>query len=231
MKAKYFLPVAAVCLAACSDVTAPVTSNLEVAAGKQTQPPPPPPSSLETFESGIASLSSWNISTLATSPGSSSMAPTSFLGRLLNEEVSLSVPAGKTSVTISFDLYIIGTWDGAGQQGFGSDRWQIEVSRNGGARENVFHTSFSNQATKPQHFPRQITDGTSPADKGAYSINALGYPKASGKYDVGDAVYKLKYTISNPGAGPLVLYFHTTTPLQDLTEESWGIDNVSVGGR
>jgi hypothetical protein len=47
---------------------------------------------------------------------------------------------------------------------------------------------------------------------------------------VGDAIYKLSYTISNPGAGPLVLYFHTTTPLQDLNDESWGLDNVMVAG-
>jgi hypothetical protein len=228
MKAKYFLTVAAVLLAACSDVTAPV-NNLSVSNGKQTQPPPSS-GTVETFDSGIASLGAWSLATLATSPGTTKLASTSFLGRLGDQEVSLTVPAGRSSVTISFDLYIIGTWDGAGQQGYGSDRWQIEVSRNGGARENVFHTSFSNQATKPQHFPKQITDGTSPNDRGAYLVNALGYPKASGKYDVGDAIYKLTYTVSNPGAGPVVFYFHTTTPMQDLNDESWGIDNVSVSG-
>ena len=231
MKAKYFIPVAAVFFAACSEPTSP-SLNLDVAAGRQTTPPPPPATVIysQDFESGIASLGAWNMSSLATSPGTRAMPSTNFLGRLGDQELSLSVPAGKSSVTISFDLYIIGTWDGAGQQGYGSDRWQIEVSRNGGARENVFHTSFSNQATKPQHFPKQVTDGTSPNDKGAFSVNALGYPKASGKYDVGDAVYKLKYTVSNPGAGPLVFYFHTTTPMQDLNDESWGIDNVSVSG-
>ena len=228
MKAKYLIPVAAVFLAACSEPTSsPV--DFEVSAGRQTTTPPPAPG--ETFENGIASLGSWNLSKLATSPGSTKLAPTTFLGRLLNEEVSLSVPAGKSSITVSFDLYIIGTWDGAGQQGFGGDWWQIEVSRNGGARQNVFHTSFSNQATKPQHFPKQIDGGTSPNGRGAYLLNALGYPKASGKYDVGDAIYRLTYTISNPGAGPVVLYFHTTTPMQDINDESWGLDNVSVTGQ
>jgi len=215
MKAKYFLPVAAVVLAACSDVTAPV-NNLEVSAGKQTTPPPSGTVFYtQNFETGIASLGAWNVSTLATSPGSTKLASTSFLGRLLNDEVSLSIPAGKTSVTVSFDLYIIGTWDGAGYQGFGGDWWQIEVSKNG-TRSNLFHTSFSNQSTKPQHFPKQVTDGTSPADKGAYAVNLLGYPKAAGKFDAGDAIYKLTYTISNPSGGPVVFYLHTTTPLQDL---------------
>ena len=228
MKAKYLIPVAAVFFAACSEPTSsPV--DFEVSAGKQTTTPPPAPG--ETFENGIASLGAWNLSKLATSPGSSKLAPTTFLGRLLNEEVSLSIPAGKSSITVSFDLYIIGTWEGAGYQAFGGDWWQIEVSRNGGARENVFHTSFSNQATKPQHFPKQVDSGTSPNGRGAYLLNALGYPKATGKFDVGDAIYRLSYTISNPGAGPVVLYFHTTTPMQDINDESWGLDNVSVTGQ
>jgi hypothetical protein len=228
MKSKYLLPVAAVFIAACSEPMSPV--DFEVSAGRQKQPPPAPSGPVETFENGIASLGSWSFTTLTQSPGTQKMAPTTFLGRLLNEEVALTIPAGMSTVTVSFDLYIIGTWDGAGQQGYGGDWWQVEVSRNGGARENVFHTSFSNQATKPQHFPKQVTDGTSPADKGAAYTNLLGYPKASGKFDVGDAIYKLSYTISNPGAGPLVLYFHTTTDLQDINDESWGLDNVSYSG-
>ncbi|HEX6575101.1 MAG TPA: hypothetical protein VF042_09005 [Gemmatimonadaceae bacterium] len=230
MNAKYLLSAAAVLLAACSDVTAP-TDNLSVSYGKRTTTPPPAPTgTVEGFESGIASLSAYSLNMLTNSPGTSKMLPTSFLGRLLNEELAISVPEGKTSVTISFDLYIIGTWDGAGYQGFGGDWWQIEVSKSGGAKENVFHTSFSNQSTKPQHFPKQVTDGTSPADKGAYATNLLGYPKGAGKFDVGDAIYKLTYTVSNPGGGPVVFYLHSTTPLQDLNDESWGIDNVSIGG-
>ena len=225
MKTKYFLPVAAILFAACSELPTSAP-DLTISAGKQTQPPPSAPG--ETFDNGIASLGAWTPLQLATSPGTSAKASTGFLGRFGDEVVSLSVPAGMSSVTVSFDLYIIGTWDGAGQQGFGSDRWQIEVSKNGGARQNLFHTSFSNQATKPQNFPKQIDLGTSPNDKGALMINALGYPKASGKYDVGDAIYHLSYTVSNPGSTALVFYFHRTTPSQDLNDESWGLDNVSV---
>jgi hypothetical protein len=224
MKTKYFLPVVAILFAACSDATAPL--DLHVAAARQTTPPPT--SGGETFDNGIASLGAWSPLQLATSPGSTKLAPTSFLGRFADEVVSLNVPAGASSVTISFDLYIIGTWDGAGQQGFGSDRWQIEVSRDGAAPENIFHTSFSNQATKPQNFPRDINGGTGPNDKGASAVATLGYPKGAGKYDVGDATYHLTYTVSNPGAGALTFLFHRTTPSQDLNDESWGLDNVLV---
>lgn len=225
MKTKYFLPVAAILFAACSELPTSAP-DLTISAGKQTPPPPSAPG--ETFDNGVASLGAWTPLQLTTSPGSSAKAPTSFLGRFGDEVVTLSVPAGKSSVTISFDLYIIGTWDGAGQQGFGSDRWQIEVSKNGGALQNLFHTSFSNQATKPQNYPKDINGGTNPNGRGALALNALGYPKASGKFDVGDAIYHLTYTVSNPGSTPLVFYFHRTTPSQDVNDESWGLDNVSV---
>jgi hypothetical protein len=228
MNKVFLLPVAALFVVACAEPTAP-SANFEIAMAKGG-PAPLPTVSSETFETGTASLSNWSSSLLSTSLGSSKMAATGYLGRFGNENVSLSVPAGLSTVTISFDLYIIGTWDGAGQQGYGSDRWQIAVSRDGGDPVNVFHTSFSNQATKPQNFPKEIDLGTSPNDKGAAAVNALGYPKASGKFDVGDAIYHLTYKVSNPSRGALVFYFRTTTELQDLSDESWGLDNVVISG-
>lgn len=227
MKTKYFLPVAAIAFAACSEPTSPV--DFDIAAAKQAPPPSAPAG--ESFENGLASLGAWTPSSLATSPGSAVKGPTTFLGRFADEVVSLTVPAGSSSVTLTFDLYIIGSWDGAGQQGFGADHWQIEVQKGDGPRENVFHTSFSNQATKPQNYPNQITQkGTGPNGKGALALNALGYPKASGKFDVGDSIYRLSYTVANPGAERMVFFFHTTTPLQPGGDESWGLDNVAVTG-
>jgi hypothetical protein len=225
MTNRHFLPVAALILAACSETTSPV--DFAVAAARHT--PLPPADAGETFENGIASLGAWTPTTLSTSPGTSKKAPTTFLGRFTNEPVSLTVPAGASSVTLSFNLYVIGTWDGAGIQGFGADRWQLAVSKSGGAVENVFETSFSNQATKPQNYPRQIDDGgTSPAHTGALSTNTLGYPKGEGKFDVGDAIYGMSFTVSNPSRGEMVFYFRTTTQLQALNDESWGLDNVVV---
>jgi len=226
MKKAIFLPAVALCVAACSEPT--TSPDLKVVATKQT--PPPTGGSLgEQFETGIASLGAWTPQSLSTSPGTAAKSPTSFLGRFANELVTLTVPAGASSVTLTFDLYVIGTWDGSGLQGFGADRWQLEVSKAGGARENVFHTSFSNEATKPQNYPKQIDQGgTSPDGRGALAVNTLGYPKGSGKYDLGDAIYRLSFTVANPGLGEVVFYFHSTTPLQGIDDESWGLDNVLV---
>src|SRR5678815_1267800 len=67
MKAKYLISAAAVFVAACSEPTSP-SLNLDVAAGRQTTPPPPPATVIysQDFESGIASLGAWNMSSLAT---------------------------------------------------------------------------------------------------------------------------------------------------------------------
>lgn len=105
------------------------------------------------------------------------------------------------------------------------------MSRSGGQMENLFHTSFSNQNTKPQNYPKQVTQkGTRPNGTGAVALNSLGYPAASGPSDVGDATYRMNFTISNPRQGAVVLYFRTTTTLQGSPDESWGLDNVIVTG-
>ncbi|MDO8500376.1 MAG: hypothetical protein Q7S20_00860 [Gemmatimonadaceae bacterium] len=142
---------------------------------------------------------------------------------------AIFLPAVALCLTLTFDLYVIGTWDGAGMQGFGADTWQLEVSKAGGARENVFHTSFSNQATKPQNYPKQVDQGgTSPSGRGALAVNTLGYPRAMNKNDLGDAIYRMSFTVANPGLRELVFSFHTTTTLQGVGDESWGLDNVLV---
>jgi hypothetical protein len=222
---KKTFPVAMVLVAvACSEPTAVSSENNSLRVSAAT-------SLSQDFENAASVSGSWDPATTETSPGTSGKAPTSFLGRFSTELVSLSLPAGMSSVTISFDLYVIGSWDGAGKQNFGSDRWQIEVQRGDAAPENVFHTSFANQATKPQNYPKQVTQhGTSPAGRGAVALNTLGYTPFLGQNDIGDATYHMSYTVSNPDAGPVRFLFHTTTPGQGAVDETWGLDNVVVTG-
>jgi hypothetical protein len=209
---------------ACSEPTAVSTVNNSLRISAVTDVS-------QDFEGAATVSGSWNPAKLETSPGTLAKGPTAFLGRFTDEVVSLSLPAGTSSLTISFDLYIIGSWDGAGKQNFGSDRWQIEVQRGAAAPENVFHTSFANQATKPQNYPRQVTEkGTQPAGTGAIAVNTLGYSAFPGPNNIGDATYHMSFTVSNPGGGAVTLLFHTTTPGQGAPDESWGLDNVSVSG-
>ena len=225
MKTKYFLPVVAIVFAACSDATAPL--DLHVAAARQTTPPPT--SGGETFDNGIASLGAWSPLQLATSPGSSKLASTSFLGRFADEVVRLEVPAGASSVTISFDLYIIGTWDGAGQQGFGrrplADR--SEPQRRG-TREHFPYVVLQ-PGDQAAEFPEGHQRRHEPERQGRSRRRIrLDIPRASGKVrrrrrDLSPDLHRFE-----SGSGALTFLFHRTTPSQDLNDESWGLDNVLV---
>lgn len=223
---KKALPIVAMALfvVACSEPTAvsPPDNSLRPSAAMLVA---------QDFEDAEALTGSWTPVRLTTSPGTATNAPTTFLGRFNDELVSLSLPAGMTSVTISFDLYIIGSWDGAGKQNFGWDQWQIEVQRGDATPENVFLTSFANQGTKPQNYPRQVTHkGTQPAGTGAAAVNSLGYPAYSGPNDMGDTMYKMSFTVANPSGGEIKFLFHMATVGQGEPDESWGLDNVSVSG-
>ncbi len=227
MRKAFTLPVAALFVVACTDSTAP--ENYARSA-ESIRGPAAALSLSEGFENGVSTAGTWSPEVYSTSPGTKAKAATTFLGRFADQVVTLRVPAGSTNLTITFDVYVIGSWDGAGLQGFGGDQWQVEVER-AGVKQNLFHTSFSNQATKPQHYPKQVTDkGTRPNGTKALALNSLGYPKASAKFDVGDAIYRMTFTVSNPTGGEVVFHFHTTTPLQGEPDESWGLDNVQVTG-
>lgn len=227
MRKAFTLPVAALLVVACSDPISPDNQALSAESVRGLAAV----SLVEGFESGVSTLGVWSSGKLETSPGSTSGAATTFLGRFTDEVVTLTIPAGSKSISFAFDLYIIGTWDGSGLQGFGGDLWQVAMTRSGGQMENLFHTSFSNQNTKPQNYPKQVTQkGTRPNGTGAIALNSLGYPQASGNFDVGDATYRMSFTVSNPRQGEVVLYFRTTTALQGLSDESWGLDNVTVTG-
>jgi hypothetical protein len=209
--------------AACSEPTAVSSTNPSVRASAFPE--------AESFAGGTVVTGSWDPLKWATSPGSSLQAATTFLGTYSTEVVSLSIPEGMSSLNISFDLYIIGSWDGAGKQNWGSDRWQLEVQRGDAAPENVFHTSFANQGTKPQNYPRQITDGgMSPAGFGAVAVNSLGYSPMGHPTDMGDTVYHMSFTVSNPAAGAVKFLFHMTTANQGDNDEIWGLNNVLVSG-
>jgi hypothetical protein len=83
-----------------------------------------------------------------------------FLGRFGNETVSLllsGLPA-HSEVTVSFDLFIIDTWDGNSEEpGIGPDIWDLSVT--GGP--TLLHTTFSNfdpdqNQAYPDPFPGAI---------------------------------------------------------------------------
>ncbi len=130
-----------------------------------------------------------------------------FLGQFGNEKISLTLNnlAPHTSVAVSFDLYVIQSWDGNGTQ-YGPDFWDFSVDD----QPALLHTTFGNVTP----------GGPYPAGVKVSEVNSLGY-----KY-YGDSVYRLTYTI--PHSGRTIKLNFSASGLQGLDDESWGLDNVKV---
>ncbi len=145
-----------------------------------------------------------------------------FLGQFAKTKVSLTLkklPAHKF-VRISFDLYVIGSWDGYHAK-WGPDPWMITVT--GGPV--LMETSFSyDNAVGLQAFPDDLRQGAYPAQTGAASLNKLGF-LWNGKR--ADSVYKFSFTFPHT-ADAVGFDFSATGNIVDVDDESWGLDNVKV---
>lgn len=126
-------------------------------------------------------------------------------------------------LTITFDLYLMQSWDGNpvfGNQKVAPDLFTLSVA--GGP--TLLHASFAVGPLRPyQSYPAQYpTDGSTPVNNarhtGALAIDMLGYGR--------DAVYRLTYTFAH--AEPTVTFRFTAPALEPLGNESWGLDNVEV---
>jgi len=257
MKRVLYLSAAAAMLAACSESTAP-DSELAPSYAKPTEPGISVAGTLTndsfTFDDGTFSSSagtSFSIEDLdggfgAAAPtfaGVFNNAANKFIGRLDNHKLGLTVPNGGSRFAINFDLYVIGSWDGDGQQSgkqWGADVWEAGVacSPGGPSVMALLRTTFSNQKTVQQSFPEAYNEGRGggPAFTGAHAVDALGFIADPTSHtplnkSAGDSWYKLSFSGTNPcgGGSPLFLVF--TVPnanLQSNWDESWGVDNVQV---
>lgn len=150
--------------------------------------------------------------------GWSDSAPT--LG-LNNHKVTLSLAglAAHNQVTLSFDFYVINSWDGSGPTAAGPDLFTVAAT--GGP--TLLNATFSNtgSAGNVQTYPNPHPAGPTVASRtGADESNSLGYG------GFGDTVYNLSMTFAHTG-GNLALTF-TASGLQNLSDESWGLDNLIV---
>jgi hypothetical protein len=156
-----------------------------------------------------------------------------FLGRLNNGTVTLTLDGltAHSTVTIDFDLYVIGTWDGISSYPYGPDRWTLGVE--GGPI--LLDTSFSNVTSPPfgipfaQNYPAAWQTGVYGQFTGASEARTLGYIFSG--WDV-SAVYHLSYTF--PSSTSSIVFDFTAAMGQEyggphnMDEECWGLDNVSV---
>lgn len=157
------------------------------------------------------------------------------LGRLNNEQVAIGILPNAKSYAISFDLYVIGSWDGNGQQAqhgnFGEDNWQV-LAKCGNSLVDIFTTNFSNQKSVQQKYPNSITGRSTQWLSGSTGSNVTGFDVPVPLFSsVTDSWYELTFKGLNPCGTEAFTAIHLTIPgfsLQSRTDESWAIDKLSV---
>ncbi len=154
-----------------------------------------------------------------------------FLGQFSNQVITLSLTSlpVHTEATLSFDLFIINSWDGncttvgpdrEGNWGsFGPDIWDLSIV--GGS--TLSHTTFSNldEGNYWQAYPDAYPGGNHPSYTSAVEVDTLGYDW------YGSSVYHFDVTFPHT-EGSLALIFSASGLQQAISDESWGLDNVRV---
>lgn len=158
-----------------------------------------------------ASFPEWSTDATDVTPAGSR----TFLGQFLNDTATLTLSTlpSHSEVTVSFDAYIIQSWDGNEP-----DEWDLSIR--GGP--TLLHTTFSNVFFEGQAYPDPFPGGNHPAQTGAAEVNSLGYSPSL----FGDSVYHLSFTFPHSDS-TLILDF-SASGLAFLADESWGLDNVEV---
>jgi hypothetical protein len=174
------------------------------------------------FESGGAAGPEWSIPFTEAAPGGRR-----FLGRFVDQEVSLTLNGlpSHQGLKISFDLFVINSWDGIRSPG--PDLWSFSVP---GASVTLT-TTFSNvdyapSFVYPQSYPDVYPEGEHPPRTGAAEVNALGYVYDPPSGQFGDSVYHLAYDLQHTGSS--VQFLFDAPSLQTFPDETWGLDNVLV---
>jgi len=179
---------------------------------------PPAFSYTEDFQGAIGNASvSWSNVSTDTAPADPSRR---FLGQFANNtavNMTVALPA-HTTVSLAFDLITIRSWDGSNVGSF-NDRFQVHVD---GVRvmNDSFAAAFVTAAGRLQTYG---PNPTNPPVTDAVEVNTLGY---TWRGNPADAVYRIEIPDIAHTAGTVTVRFRGRN-LQGLSDESWGIDNVS----
>ena len=166
------------------------------------------------FASPDVDLSPWSHRTVATSPNGQK-----FLGRFTNDAVTLNLGSTQDplpphdSLTLTFDLLLIESWDG-NSSGNGPDRLRFRLDG-----QDFFLSSFANTSDR-QSYPGSYPTGDYPARTGATVSNTLGYTF------FGDSIYHLTFQV--PHAGSTAQFEFQGIGLASVGDESWGLNQVRV---
>jgi len=124
-----------------------------------------------------------------------------------------------TLATVTFDLYILKSWDG-NNPNYGPDRWTLSVQ--GGT--TLLDTTFSNNPkTAPYDLSLQnYPIANSSQQTGATAVNTLRYAF------YGDSIYRLTFTFAHTSDTLALNFSSSLFEGKGTTDESWGLDNVRI---
>lgn len=156
-----------------------------------------------------------------------------FLGEFIGGETASLNLAGLPDhdrLLLSFDLFIIRSWDGEGTD-YGKDYFNVTY----GVDDDVtlFRESFANGNPGGQSYSPN-GPGVWPERTGAAEVNTLGYvfsswiPGVEWEPTVMDSVYRIAFDFAH--SDPLLTLNFFAEGLQTYIreDESWGLDNVSL---
>lgn len=167
------------------------------------------------FETGASA--EWSLQNVDTTPNGGRK----FLGQFGNGGPRLqlgNLPAHHQA-TLEFDLYLIRSWDGSDPV-YGPDFFRVSVVNGPMLLDNTFTCAIG---TVNQSYPDNPANGNPPLT-GALEHGTLGYPFAN--VPSLDAVYHFSFQFAHTGSTLAVDF--KGAGLQELADESWGLDNVSV---
>lgn len=147
-----------------------------------------------------------------------------FLGQFGNNSVTLSLAdlPPHSAVSISFDLFIILSWDGLLTTLADREIWSLRVT--GGP--TLLSTTFRNNMDSPtgQNYPDDYP--SAPGHRGftgASETNTLGYFYGLIPHD---SVYRITRTFSHQASSLSMIF--SSVNMEAISNESWGLDNVVV---
>lgn len=135
-----------------------------------------------------------------------------------NAHLNLTGLTPHTQVRLTFDLYIIQSWDGNEAVQWGPDYWELKQGTS-----SLLYTTFANAPLRQSYPGNYLSDN--PRQTGAAGVNTLGYPGNGTTSPYGDSTYQLTYTFDH--SGDVALHFHHWSALSGQ-DEYWGLDNVKV---
>ena len=157
-----------------------------------------------------------------------------------NVKLSLAGLGVHNKVTVSFDVYVINSWDGNGPLGnfcCGPDLFGVSLANVTPGSASGLLTTFSNLNANDrsdipaigvlQSYPNAFPNlpGSLPFT-GAAEVGTLGYDFFGGGAGDDDSVYHISLTFDHTLSSLELSFFGLG--LQDLDDESWGLDNVTV---